>query len=81
MKKYEKGEKITSIHTAIEQEYLYFHHKLYHQGWFFNWSISWLQNQIKYGTIYMARKIEIINIWSDEFNKISPNSQFMERTK
>jgi len=81
MRKYKKGALINSLEELMQQDFIYFYDKVYHKGWFRGWQIGWVKSQIKYKCFRKACKNDTANIWIDEFNKISPNSQFMERTK
>jgi len=63
MRKYEKGERITSLDVMMEQEFVYWCGKVYHQGWFHGWQIGWVKARMQYGGIYKAVKKEDKGKW------------------
>ncbi len=54
---YIRGEQITSLDELAVQEYVYWHHKLTHNGWFMNWQFRMAYNAIqRKNVIYKAIK-------------------------
>jgi hypothetical protein len=55
--KYTKGEPIKSLDELVSQEFIYWHDKIMHRGWFLNWQIKMALNVIQEGkTIFKAIK-------------------------
>lgn len=52
--KYTKGEKITSLDELAAQEFVYFHDKITHCGWFLSWQVRWAKQHIDDGFIRKA---------------------------
>ena len=57
-RKYRKGEKITSLDELAKQEFVYFHDKIYHYGWFASWQFRKLDLYVQGGCLYYAERIE-----------------------
>lgn len=57
-RKYKPGETVKDMNELADQEFIYFHHKIYHTGWFGSWSFSWINTQLKRGLLKKAIKIE-----------------------
>lgn len=57
-RKYRKGAKITSLDELAKQEFIYFHDKITHTGWFMPWQFRLADRYIQRGTLYYAEKIE-----------------------
>ncbi len=58
MRKYKKGKPIKSMNELMNQEFVYFNHKITHEGWFKSWSLRFAQDMIDRGALYKAVKIE-----------------------
>ena len=58
MRRYKKGERVTSIDQLEGEEFIYFMHKIYHHGWWCSWTYRFLTIQIRRGSIWKAIKIE-----------------------
>lgn len=57
--KYRQGDRITSLDDMMKQELVYFHGKIYHKGWFQNWSLRMAANLVgANGMIFYAVKEE-----------------------
>jgi hypothetical protein len=54
MKNYEPGEKIRSLDELIDSEFVFFHNKLYHNGWFMSWPIRSCMNLMDRGVLRIA---------------------------
>jgi hypothetical protein len=54
-----KGNQITCIEEVVNQEFIIWHEKVYHRGWFMRWQTSWLVRQLYLGRLYQANKIEV----------------------
>jgi len=54
--KYRKGDKIQSLDELARQEFIFFHDKVYHRGWFGSWQLSWCAARIKLGELQYAIK-------------------------
>lgn len=57
-KKYSRGEPITSLDELMQQEFVYYNHKINHKGWFGSWQLRMTENALKAGIIRKAIKIE-----------------------
>lgn len=57
-RKYRKGAKITSLDELAKQEFIYFHDKITHAGWFMSWQFRLADRYIQRGILYYAKKIE-----------------------
>lgn len=57
-RKYRKGEKITSLDELSKQKFVYFNHKITHNGWFMSWQFRMAKMFIDRGVLYYAIKIE-----------------------
>ena len=55
-RKYIKGEVITSFDELLKQEFIYFHDKIYHNGWIKSWQFNMIINQLNKGCLYKAIK-------------------------
>lgn len=55
-RKYRKGGKIRSLDELAQQEFVYFHDKIYHKGWFGSWQLMWCEARIKFGELRYAVK-------------------------
>lgn len=56
-RKYRKGKQITSLDELAKQEFIYFHHKITHCGWFMSWQFRLAQRYIDKGWLYYAEKV------------------------
>lgn len=56
-KKYRKGKQITSLDELSKQEFIYFHHKITHCGWFMSWQFRLAKMYIDKGWLYYAEKV------------------------
>lgn len=56
-RKYRKGKQITSLDELYKQEFIYFHHKITHCGWFRSWQFRLAQTYIDRGWLYYAEKV------------------------
>ena len=64
--RFRPGEKILSLEEFSRQEYVYFHGKVYHYGWFGSWQFRWVDTHIKYGEIRYAMPNGITSRFSDD---------------
>lgn len=55
---YRKGRKITNIDELVKQEFIYFHHKITHNGWFLSWPVRLANDYIHRGILFTAIKNE-----------------------
>ena len=55
-RKYKKGEPIKSLDELMQQEFIYFQHKIYHYGWFGSWQGHCLKRLLDSGSFYKAIK-------------------------
>jgi hypothetical protein len=53
---YEKGEQIRSLDVLIKQEFIFFHHKVLHQGWFCSWPIRLAMLYLNRNSLFKAVK-------------------------
>lgn len=60
-RKYTKGEKITSLDELVQQEFVYWHDKITHQGWVTSWQLRMACLAIQNGVIFKAIKVPIEN--------------------
>ena len=58
MKKYKQGEVITNVNEIVGEEFIYSRHKIYHKGWFSQWSLRSILFEIERGFLRKAIKIE-----------------------
>ena len=56
--KYRKGGPILSLDELARQEFVFFHEKVYHRGWFASWQLSWCAARVKFGELQYAIKEE-----------------------
>lgn len=56
MRKYEKGELITSLDELMEQDFIFWCGKVYHKGWVQSWQIRMVNEQMKRGNIFKAKR-------------------------
>lgn len=57
-RKYERGEKITSLEEMVKQDCIYCNDKVTHRSWFMSWQINMAVNSIAAGRIYYAIRKE-----------------------
>ena len=57
MRKYRKGNPITSLDELSKQEFIYFHDKITHRGWFMSWQFSMAGRLLERGCLYYAEKV------------------------
>ena len=48
-RKYRKGDKIESLDELMKQDFVFFHDKVTHCGWFWQWRIGLTYSYIKRG--------------------------------
>lgn len=54
---YTKGDPIRSIDELLRQEFVFFHHKVTHRGWFMSWQLRMALDMIERGILcYAIRK-------------------------
>jgi hypothetical protein len=59
MKKYRKGDPITSLDELVKQEFVYWNDKITHRGWFMSWQIKMALNALQHGdVIFKAIKVK-----------------------
>ena len=58
MRKYKKGEPITSLDEFEKQEFVIVHERTYHWGWTQSWQFRMVKRYIDCGVVYKAVKIE-----------------------
>lgn len=51
MKKYSRGEPIKSLDELASQEFVYWHDKITHRGWFMSWQFRMAHDAIQRGCI------------------------------
>lgn len=56
--KYRKGEPVRSMDDLLQQEFVYFHHKITHRGWFLSWQLKFALDMLNRGVIYYAIRKE-----------------------
>lgn len=56
IRKYRKGDKITSLDELSKQEFIYFFDRLIHNGWFMSWQYRLAQRYIRCGWLFYAVK-------------------------
>ena len=56
MRKYDKGELITSLDELMQQEFIYCGNKIYHKGWVQSWQIRMVNEQMKRCNIFKANR-------------------------
>lgn len=61
-RKYDKGDKITSLDELVQQEFVYWNDKITHRGWATSWQIRMAYNAIQKGIIFKAIKIQKENV-------------------
>lgn len=61
MRKYTKGDVITTIEELDKQEFIYFNNKIYHHGWWSSWQYRMVVRYLNNGWLYKAIKKEIKN--------------------
>ena len=55
-RKYHKGQQITSLDELARQEFVYFHDKITHCGWFMSWQFRLAQRLLERGFLYFAER-------------------------
>lgn len=53
-RKYRRGDLVRSVNELLDQEFVYWHDKIYSQGWFMSWQLKMAYNAVKRGEIYKA---------------------------
>ena len=56
-RKYQKGERITSLDELGKQEFIYLFDTITHRGWFQRWQITLALRYIERGWLYYAIKV------------------------
>lgn len=54
MRKYIAGEPIRDLNHLLECDFIFFHNKCYHKGWWGNWSLRFIKHQLLFGNIRYA---------------------------
>lgn len=54
MKKYIAGRQIMSLDELMTKDFVIFHDKVYHKGWFQSWQLYFAISQIKMNMIFEA---------------------------
>lgn len=54
MKKYIAGRQIMSLDELMTKDFVIFHDKVYHKGWFQGWQLYFATSQIKMNMIFEA---------------------------
>lgn len=57
-RKYRKGGQITSLDALVTQEFVYFHDKITHSGWFMSWQFRLAKIYIDRGCLYYAIPVD-----------------------
>lgn len=57
-RKYQMGERITSLDELVKQEFVYCHGKITHAGWARSWQIGLALRYISVGALHYAVKLE-----------------------
>jgi hypothetical protein len=57
IRKYKKGDPITSLDELMKQEFIYYRHKITHKGWFMSWPLRSVENYISAGRLFKAVKV------------------------
>lgn len=55
-RKYRKGEQVRSVNELLDQEFVYWHDKIYARGWFLSWPLRMAWKAVKQGEIYKAER-------------------------
>ena len=55
-RKYRKGEQVRSVNELLDQEFVYWHDKIYARGWFLSWPLRMAYKAVKQGEIYKAER-------------------------
>lgn len=58
MRKYKKGEPITSLDEFAKQVFVIVRDKTYHHGWTQSWQFRMVKDLVERGEVYKAVKIE-----------------------
>jgi hypothetical protein len=58
MKAFKKGLRITNLDVISKLDFIIWHEKVYHKGWFLSWQTRFLLKQIQLGQVYYAIKIK-----------------------
>lgn len=53
-RKYRKGDPVNSVNELLDQEFVYWHDKIYARGWFLSWPLRMAYEAVKRGEIYKA---------------------------
>lgn len=53
-RKYRVGEPVKSMDELIEQEFVYWHEKIYHRGWFMSWPLNMASKAVRRGEIFKS---------------------------
>lgn len=53
-RKYRKGKPVRSMNELVEQEFVYWHDKIYARGWFMAWQMQMAMKIIERGEVYLA---------------------------
>jgi hypothetical protein len=57
-RKYRKGAKIRSLDELAKQEFIYFHDKITHAGWFLSWQFRLAARYIQRGYLHYAERTD-----------------------
>ena len=55
-RKYRKGNPVTSVNELLDQEFVYWHDKIYAKGWFLSWPLRMAWKAVEQGEIYKAER-------------------------
>ena len=61
-RKYTKGEKITSLDELVQQEFVYWHDKITHQGWVTSWQLRMACLAIQNGVIFNGKTVDALTV-------------------
>ena len=53
-RKYRKGDPVTSVNELLDQEFVYWHDKIYAKGWYLSWPLRMAHKAVERGEIYKA---------------------------
>ena len=60
-RKYRKGDPVASVNELLDQEFVYWHDKIYAKGWYLSWPLRMAHKAVEQGEIYKAVRKEAGN--------------------
>jgi hypothetical protein len=58
MRKYVRGELVTTLDEVLHTEFFWWHDKVYHRGWVMGWSLHFINERIRQKALYKAVRKE-----------------------